>query len=156
MDLDRFKSVNDTLGHPMGDKLLQAVAERMRASVRDSDIVARLGGDEFAIVQVSFDGLEGVIALATRLIDAVRAPYQLDGHQITVGASVGIAIAPRDGTVPDELMKKADLALYRCKADGGSTYRFFEPQMEARRRERGASEKKESVTALEGQKNAAA
>jgi diguanylate cyclase (GGDEF)-like protein len=156
MDLDRFKSVNDTLGHPIGDKLLQAVAERMRGCVRESDIVARLGGDEFAVVQVTFDGRAGAIALAARVIDAVRAPYQLDGHQITVGTSIGIAIAPRDGTVPDELMKKADLALYRCKADGGCAYRFFEPQMDARGQQRGAPEERDSLTSPDGQTDAAA
>jgi diguanylate cyclase (GGDEF)-like protein len=147
MDLDGFKGVNDTLGHPIGDKLLRAVADRMRVCVRESDTIARLGGDEFAIVQVTFDGSADAIALATRLIDVVCAPYQLDDHRIIVGTSVGIAIAPRDGMAPDELMKKADLALYRCKADGGSAYRFFEPQMDARRRER---------TSLDGQTTVAA
>ena len=112
----------------------------MRGCVCESDIVARLGGDEFAVVQVTFEGPADAVALATRLIEAVREPYWLDGHQIIVGTSIGIAIAPRDGTVTDELMKKADLALYRCKADGGCAYRFFEPQMDARRQERRAPE----------------
>jgi diguanylate cyclase (GGDEF)-like protein len=140
LDLDHFKSINDTLGHPIGDKLLQAVAERMRGCIRDTDIVARLGGDEFAIVQVTFDQPADATSLATRLIDAVSAPYQLDGHQVIVGTSVGIAIAPGDGTDPDQLMKNADLALYRSKADGGSMYRFFEVQMDARMRARRALE----------------
>ncbi|HWO34883.1 MAG TPA: diguanylate cyclase [Candidatus Acidoferrum sp.] len=136
LDLDHFKSVNDTLGHPIGDKLLQAVAGRMRGCIRETDIVARLGGDEFAIVQVTFEQPADAALLATRLIDAVGAPYQLDGHQVIVGTSIGIAIAPSDGREPDQLMKNADLALYRCKADGGSTYRFFKEQMDARMQER--------------------
>ena len=140
LDLDHFKSVNDMLGHPIGDKLLQAAAKRMRASIRDTDIVARLGGDEFAIVQVTFKAPADATLLATRLIDAVSAPYDLDGHQVVVGTSVGIAIAPADGTTPDQLMKNADLALYRCKADRGNIYRFFEPQMDARMQERRALE----------------
>ena len=140
LDLDHFKSVNDTLGHPIGDKLLQVAAARMRACVREADIVARLGGDEFAIVQVEFERPHDAISLATRLIDAVSAPYQLDGHQVVAGASIGIAIAPGDGTAPDQLVKNADLALYRCKADGGNVYRFFEAQMDARMRERRALE----------------
>ena len=140
LDLDHFKSVNDTLGHPIGDKLLQVAAARMRACVREADIVARLGGDEFAIVQVEFERPHDAISLATRLIDAMSAPYQLDGHQVVAGASIGIAIAPGDGTAPDQLVKNADLALYRCKADGGNVYRFFEAQMDALMRERRALE----------------
>jgi diguanylate cyclase (GGDEF)-like protein len=140
LDLDGFKSVNDSLGHPIGDKLLQAVADRLRGCIRDADIVARLGGDEFAIVQVEFDDPADVTGLAARLIAAINAPYQIDGHQVIVGASIGIAIAPQDGTEPDRLMKNADLALYRSKADGGSSYRFFEATMDARMQERRALE----------------
>ena len=140
LDLDHFKNVNDTLGHPVGDKLLQAAAERMRGCTRETDIVARLGGDEFAILQLAFARPEDATSLAARLIDAVGAPYQLDGHQVVVGMSVGIAIGPADGTVPDRLMKNADLALYRCKEDGGGMYRFFEAQMDARMQERSALE----------------
>ena len=140
LDLDDFKSVNDTLGHPIGDKLLQNVAERMRGCIRETDIVARLGGDEFAVVQTPINGPADTTSLATHLIETVGAPYQLDGHQIMVGTSVGIAIAPADGTEPDQLMRNADTALYRCKADGGNTYRFFEPEMDARMRERRALE----------------
>ena len=140
LDLDQFKSVNDTLGHPVGDKLLQAAAKRMGGCIRDTDIVARLGGDEFAVVQASFKQPADATLLATRLIDALSAPYVLDGHQVVVGTSVGIAIAPADGTTPDQLMKNADLALYRCKADRGNIYRFFESQMDARMQERRALE----------------
>jgi diguanylate cyclase (GGDEF)-like protein len=131
LDLDRFKNVNDTLGHPTGDKLLQAVASRMRECTRDADIVARLGGDEFAIVQVDIADPTDVTALAARLIAAINAPYRLDGHLVIVGTSIGITIAPADGTQPDRLMKNADLALYRAKADGGGGYRFFEAEMDA-------------------------
>lgn len=140
LDLDHFKSVNDTLGHPIGDFLLKAAADRMRSCVRGEDIVARLGGDEFAILQVPSDQPRDVTALATRLIEVVGAPYDLDGHQVVVGASVGIAMAPHDSNVPDVLMKNADLALYRAKADGGGVYRFFEVAMDARMQARRALE----------------
>lgn len=140
LDLDHFKNVNDTLGHLVGDKLLQAVAGRLRGCVRDTDVVARLGGDEFAIVQASFHQLVDAASLATRLMEAVSAPYQIDDHDVVVGTSVGIAIAPGDGATPNQLMTNADLALYRCKTDGGNTHRFFEPNMDARRQERLALE----------------
>jgi diguanylate cyclase (GGDEF)-like protein len=140
LDLDHFKNVNDTLGHSIGDKLLQAVAGRMRDCMGEPDVAARLGGDEFAIVQVAFDQPADATSLATRLIDAVGAPYQLDGHQVVVGASIGIAVAPSDGADPNQLMKNADLALYRSKADGGNVYRFFEEQMDARMQEHRALE----------------
>ncbi len=132
LDLDHFKSVNDTLGHPIGDLLLQAAAERMRGCIRDEDVVARLGGDEFAIVQVPSAQPSSITSLATRLIEVMGAPYDLDGHQVVVGVSVGVTIAPDEGTEPDVLMKNADLALYRAKADGGGIYRFFEIGMDAR------------------------
>jgi diguanylate cyclase (GGDEF)-like protein len=140
LDLDHFKGVNDALGHPVGDKLLQAVADRMRACVRATDIVARLGGDEFAILQIAFVENTDAGSLAARLVEAVSAPYQIDGHQVVIGTSVGIAIAPEDGTTSDQLMKNADLALYRAKADGGSRCRFFERQMDVIREERLALE----------------
>jgi diguanylate cyclase (GGDEF)-like protein/PAS domain S-box-containing protein len=140
LDLDHFKSVNDMLGHPIGDKLLQAAAKRMRGCIRDADIATRLGGDEFAVLQASFKRPADATMMATRLIEAVSAPYDLDGHQVVVGASIGISVAPADGVTPDQLMKNADLALYRCKADHGNVYRFFEPQMDARMQERRALE----------------
>jgi len=140
LDLDRFKSVNDTLGHPIGDKLLQAAAGRMRQCIRTGDMVARLGGDEFAVLQVTSGQPADITALARRLIEAAGAPYQIEDHQVMVGISIGIAIAPNDGTDADQLMKNADLALYRCKADGGSVYRFFEADMDARMQERSSLE----------------
>jgi len=136
LDLDNFKAVNDTLGHPIGDLLLQTAAKRMQNCLRGEDMVARLGGDEFAILQISIEKPADITALATRLIEVVGAPYDLDNHQVVVGVSVGIAIAPGDGDDPDTLMKNADLALYRAKADGGGVYRFFETEMDARMRAR--------------------
>jgi diguanylate cyclase (GGDEF)-like protein len=132
IDLDQFKPVNDTLGHPMGDALLQAVSGRLRAIMRPTDIVARLGGDEFAIVQVAVDQPVGATTLAARLIREISEPYVIQGHQIVIGASVGIAVAPIDGTDADRLLKNADLALYRAKEDGRGTYRFFEASMDAK------------------------
>jgi len=140
LDLDRFKSVNDTLGHQIGDKLLQVVGERIRGCVRETDIVARLGGDEFAILQAKFEKPTDATSLASRLINAVGAPYLLDSHQVVVATSIGIAIVPGDGTDPNQIMKNADLALYRAKADGGGRYRFFEMEMDARMQERRALE----------------
>jgi diguanylate cyclase (GGDEF)-like protein len=139
LDLDQFKGVNDTLGHPVGDLLLKAVAERLRRCIRDCDVVARLGGDEFAIVQSEAGGGDTAV-LAARVIEAISAPYELDGHQILVGVSIGIAVAPSDGRDPDQLLKHADLALYRAKADGRGTYHFFEPEMDARMQARRALE----------------
>lgn len=140
LDLDHFKEVNDTLGHPVGDALLQVVAVRIRECVRPTDCVARLGGDEFAIVQVPADQPVDCIALATRLIAVIAQPYDIGGHQIVIGASVGIAIAPNDGNDFDHLLKHADMALYRAKEDGRGTYRFFEPEMDARMQARRALE----------------
>ena len=132
LDLDHFKAVNDTLGHPIGDQLLQEAARRMQSCLREGDIAARLGGDEFAILQIPIDQPTDITALANRLIEVVGAPYDFDGNQVTVGISVGVAVAPNDGNEPDNLMKNADLALYRAKADGGGVYRFFEAAMDAR------------------------
>jgi diguanylate cyclase (GGDEF)-like protein len=132
IDLDRFKAVNDTLGHPIGDALLRAVGDRLQASARPADLVARLGGDEFAIVQAGTEQPIGATALATRLIAEIAKPFELDGHQVVIDASVGISIAPNDGTDPDNLLKSADMALYRAKNDGRDSYRFFEPDMDAR------------------------
>jgi diguanylate cyclase (GGDEF)-like protein len=130
-DLDRFKSVNDTLGHIFGDKLLRQVATRLRSCLREGDAVARMGGDEFAILQGSVTEATEITALAARLVETVGAPFDLDGHQVVVGVSIGIAVAPTDATDANQLLKSADMALYRAKADGRGTYRFFEPKMDA-------------------------
>jgi diguanylate cyclase (GGDEF)-like protein len=140
LDLDNFKQINDTLGHPIGDVLLKAVAERLGTCVGEGDTVARLGGDEFAIIQVGVEKPEEVNLLADKLVNALSAPYELDGNQIVVSTSIGIALAPSDGTSPDQLLKNADMAMYRAKADGRGTHRFFEPEMDARLQARRALE----------------
>jgi diguanylate cyclase (GGDEF)-like protein len=141
IDIDRFKGVNDSLGHPVGDALLKAVGQRLRAATRQTDTVARFGGDEFAILQtLAADHKEGAVALANRVLAAVNEPYDLDGHKLAIGTSIGIALAPEDGASADELLKKADLALYRVKSDGRNGFRFFEPKMESDARSRHALE----------------
>lgn len=131
LDLDHFKHVNDTLGHPIGDMLLRQVSERLRGCLRESDSIARLGGDEFAILQGNVTQPSDVTTLAARIIEIISAPFNLNSHLVVVGISVGIAIAPTDGADPDRLFKAADLALYRAKAEGRGTFRFFEPEMDA-------------------------
>ncbi|HEX8417723.1 MAG TPA: sensor domain-containing diguanylate cyclase [Methylobacterium sp.] len=132
LDLDRFKAVNDTLGHHAGDNLLRTVADRLKALVRTEDTVARIGGDEFVILQVGPGQPAAGEVLARRLIEAVQAPIELDGAQVGIGVSVGIAVAPQDGTDPEGLYRKGDLALYRAKAEGRNTFRFFEAGMTGR------------------------
>ena len=132
LDLDRFKDVNDAHGHPVGDLLLKAVADRLRQCVRGTDVVARLGGDEFAIMQAGTSQPTDATSLASRLIEVIGAPYELGGDQVMVELSIGIALAPGDGLDPDQLLKNADMALYRAKSDGHGLYRFFEPEMDAR------------------------
>jgi diguanylate cyclase (GGDEF)-like protein len=133
LDLDHFKDVNDTLGHPVGDELLKAVSTRLRSCVRQDEVnsIARLGGDEFAILQISARQPEAVTSLAQRIVEVVSAPYMFGDHQVFVGVSIGISLSPRDGSDPDQLLKNADIALYRAKAEGRNTFRFFEPEMDA-------------------------
>ena len=140
LDLDQFKNVNDSLGHPVGDELLRAVAGRLRGCVRDTDTISRLGGDEFCIIQTDIVDAADAERLARRVSEAIRAPYDLHGHLINIDASVGIAVAPADGTDTNELIKNADMALYGAKADGRGVYRFFEPNMDARMKARRALE----------------
>jgi diguanylate cyclase (GGDEF)-like protein len=130
LDLDQFKAVNDTFGHPAGDKLLKIVAERLRAVVRDTDTIARMGGDEFVIVQTPITEPTDATSLAQSIIASMGEPFDIDGHQAVIGASVGIAVGPGDGLRPDRLLRNADLALYRAKGDGRGTFRFFEPAMD--------------------------
>ena len=132
LDLDHFKGVNDTLGHPIGDELLKAVAKRLEQCLRPTDMVARLGGDEFAVVQFPFGGPHEASSLANRLIEVVSKPYEVHGHEFVVGASIGIALAPGDGAGADALLRNADMALYRAKAEGRGTAHFFEPEMDRR------------------------
>ena len=140
VDLDRFKAVNDTLGHPVGDALLLKVADRFKSALRDGDVVARLGGDEFAIVQSDAPQPAAATALAERLVDLIGRAYAVNGHILHVGASVGVAISPDDGVEPDVLLKNADLALYRAKAEGRGCHRFFEPGMDERMQARRSME----------------
>jgi diguanylate cyclase (GGDEF)-like protein/PAS domain S-box-containing protein len=136
IDIDEFKSVNDSLGHMIGDQLLKSVASSLAGCTRKSDFVARLGGDEFAIVQTGIDDIDDVMMLVGRIFQAIRTPYQCLGHQVTTDASIGIALAPRDGSDIDQILKNADLAMYAAKAAGRRTYRFFEADMEAEVRAR--------------------
>src|SRR6185436_14605181 len=141
LDLDRFKEVNDSLGHQAGDAVLKIVAQRLRGCVRETDTIARLGGDEFAIVQRASDPETDSVILARRIQEAMDAPFDLDGHQVQIGTSIGIAIAPEDGETPEQLKKNADLALYRAKSEGRGTYRLFEPEMNRRMQARRSMEK---------------
>jgi len=136
LDLDHFMSVNDTLGHQIGDELLKTIAACLRNCVREADTVARVGGDEFAIIHTGIEQPNDAAMLARRICEAVKAPCELHGHAVIVDTSIGIALAPGDGTDPTELLKNADMALYRAKADGRGTYRFFEPAMDARMKAR--------------------
>jgi diguanylate cyclase (GGDEF)-like protein len=136
LDLDHFKSVNDTLGHPIGDELLKVVAERLRRCTREPDTIARLGGDEFAIIMTGMQEPTDAVALAKRIRDSITKPYHLDGHQIVADISIGISLSPMDATEPDQLLKNADMALYGAKGDGRGTYRFFEPEMDAKMKTR--------------------
>ena len=131
IDLDHFKHVNDTLGHPIGDRLLETVAKRLRALLRETDTVARMGGDEFAILQAPVLSIADAESLARRVIDAVSQPYEIEGHQVVIGVSIGIAFGPRDAASPERLMRNADLALYEAKGAGRGTFRFFEADMDA-------------------------
>ena len=136
LDLDHFKSINDTLGHPIGDELLKLVADRLRSCTREPDTIARLGGDEFAIIMTQMHEPGDAAVLSRRIRESIIKPYQVDGHQIVTDISIGISIAPFDGTEPDQLLKNADMALYGAKGDGRGTYRFFEAEMDKRMRER--------------------
>jgi len=131
IDLDHFKSVNDTLGHAVGDKLLKQASARLWGTTRETDLLARLGGDEFSLLLRPIEKPSDAALIADRIVKTMTAPFTIDGHHITVGASVGIALAPQDGETTDVLMKSADLALYRAKAEGRSTYHFFEKEMDA-------------------------
>jgi diguanylate cyclase (GGDEF)-like protein len=132
IDIDEFKSVNDSLGHLVGDELLKSVAVSLRRCVEGTDFVARLGGDEFAIVQTAVTAPADVTGLVTRVFDAIREPYECLGHHVTTDASIGIALAPQHGAYLDQILKNADLAMYAAKAAGRRTWRLFEPDMDAR------------------------
>ena len=132
LDLDNFKEINDSLGHPVGDALLKQVAGRLRSCVRDIDTVARMGGDEFTIVQGEADQPDAAALLASRLITRLSEPYDIEGQHLRIGTSIGVALAPHDGLEADHLLRAADMALYRAKAEGRGVYRFFEAEMNER------------------------
>lgn len=129
LDLDRFKIINDTLGHRIGDLLLKGVGDRLRASLRPNDVLARLGGDEFAVMAMDHTGRAAIANLALRLSESVRKPFSLDGHRVQTSISIGIALAPADGKTPDDLLAAADLALYATKETGPNGYEFYRPAM---------------------------
>ena len=131
LDLDQFKTVNDGLGHPAGDKLLVAVAERLRTCLRGYDMAARFGGDEFAVLQIGLAGPHEAGILAERIVPLLSEPYDIDGQQVAIGTSVGIALAPADGETAEQLLGNADMALYQAKEDGRRTFCFFQPGMDA-------------------------
>ena len=131
IDIDEFKGINDSLGHHVGDELLKGIAARIRGCLGQGDLIARLGGDEFAVIQTGIESSGDVVSFVTRIFEAIRRPYHCFGHQLSTDASIGIAMAPQDGTDLDQLIKNADLAMYGAKAEGRRTHRFFEPEMDA-------------------------
>jgi diguanylate cyclase (GGDEF)-like protein/PAS domain S-box-containing protein len=151
LDLDHFKDVNDTLGHPMGDRLLQLVAERLQANVRDTDTVARFGGDEFAAIVIDVREPEDAAILADKLVKALRQPFSIDGIEVHSGTSVGIAVYGPDSPDAEALLSHADVALYRAKTDGRGTYRFYTDAMDAEVRARVAIETDLSTAVAAGQ-----
>jgi diguanylate cyclase (GGDEF)-like protein/PAS domain S-box-containing protein len=136
LDLDRFKTVNDTLGHPAGDALLQGVAGRLRECLRNTDTIARLGGDEFALVVEMPPSHDHLRELAARLVEQIARPYDIHGHKVIIGVTIGIAVSPQDGLDAAQLTKSADIALYCAKTKGRGCFRFYEPQMGELTRER--------------------
>ena len=140
IDADNFKNVNDSLGHSAGDSLLKCLSDRMRATIRETDTVARLGGDEFGIVLTDSNAPDYATQLAWRLLTVAAQPMEFQGQQIVSGISIGIATSATDGEQAETLLKNADLALYRAKADGRGTFRFFEAEMDARAQARRALE----------------
>jgi len=140
LDLDHFKEVNDTLGHGVGDIILRQVAERLRATLRTTDTIARMGGDEFVVVQVAVSQPVEAEALCRRFIDVFQMPFEVEGNDLYVGVSIGVAIAPHDGDDHERLLKHADIALYRAKQSGRGKYRFFEHAMDSELQARKALE----------------
>jgi diguanylate cyclase (GGDEF)-like protein/PAS domain S-box-containing protein len=132
LDLDRFKGINDSFGHAAGDRLLRACSGRLKACLRQTDTVARIGGDEFALIQAGVEAVDQAQALCRRLLSALVEPFDLDGHEVIITASIGVALAPVDAEEPGRLLQHADVALYRAKDEGRNTFRFFEPEMDSR------------------------
>lgn len=140
IDLDQFKVVNDTLGHPCGDALLCLVADRLRKVMKPTDVIARLGGDEFVVLRELKGAADEASRVAQRIVRTLGEVFTVEGHQFVIGASIGIALTPRDGTSFEQMLKCADLALYGAKSDGRGVWRFFEPEMDTRVQERRALE----------------
>ncbi len=136
LDLDRFKAINDTLGHPVGDRLLGKVADRLRLLMTENEMIGRLGGDEFAVVVLDAADRDGVEQLARTIIDTLTRPYEVDQHTLYIGASIGLAFGPRDGRTAETLIRSADLALYRSKDAGGGLFHAYEPQLHLAAEER--------------------
>jgi diguanylate cyclase (GGDEF)-like protein/PAS domain S-box-containing protein len=136
VDLDLFKNVNDSFGHPIGDRLLRSVADRLRSDVIGNNLVARLGGDEFAVILTNVVSPNEASDYAMRLIKTLSKAYEIDGIEVVIGASIGIALSPGDGETSEELMRNADMALYRAKSDGGGVHRFFEREMDRQAQKR--------------------
>jgi diguanylate cyclase (GGDEF)-like protein/PAS domain S-box-containing protein len=136
IDLDRFKAVNDTLGHPVGDRLLGRVSERLKTLMSENEMIGRLGGDEFAVVVRDASDTQRTERLAQRIIDTLSDPYEVDQHTLYIGCSVGLAIGPRDGRTAEMLIRSADLALYRSKDAGGGVFHSYEPQLHMAAEER--------------------
>ena len=130
VDLDGFKTINDTLGHSVGDQLLKNISDRLRNNLKDSDCIARFGGDEFAILQLDESQPAGCISLASQIIDIINQPSEIAGHEISIGASIGIVVPQAGVASPDEILKNADIAMYRAKASGRGTYQVFDPEMD--------------------------
>jgi diguanylate cyclase (GGDEF)-like protein/PAS domain S-box-containing protein len=151
LNLDRFKDINDTLGHPVGDALLKRMGERLADCVDEGDTVAHLGGDEFAIIKFANDPAAEASELVKTINEAVSTPFALDEHHAVIATSIGIAVAPGDGGTADELLKNADLALYRAKSDGRGQHRFFEPEMDQRMQARLLLERYLRDALVEGQ-----
>ena len=136
IDLDRFKDVNDTLGHAVGDALLQEAASRLEACLRETDTLARIGGDEFTVIQTALQDAGAVEVLARRILDVLEEPFELGGERVSITSSIGIALIPLDGSIGGRLLQSADIALDRAKAEGRGTFRFYERDMDARLQER--------------------
>jgi diguanylate cyclase (GGDEF)-like protein/PAS domain S-box-containing protein len=151
LDLDRFKSINDTFGHAAGDRLLRSCSQRLKTCMRQADTVARIGGDEFALIQVGVDEPHHAQALCRRLLAALVEPFDLDGHEIIITASIGVALAPGDAAEPARLLQHADVALYRAKDEGRNTFRFFEAEMDSRLQNRRALERDLRAALARGQ-----
>ena len=150
IDIDEFKGINDSLGHHVGDELLKTVASRIRDCIKPNDLIARLGGDEFAVIQTAVGSVAEVEDFVTRVYDAIRRPCDCLGHQLSTDASIGIALAPRDGTELDQLIKNADLAMYAAKSSGRRVHRFFEAAMDASAKARLTMEQDLRQTLVDG------